>query len=204
MEGTPVNRKNLGVAGGLNSGTLRCMLSCIAVLFILRSSLAVEAAPTVRAPPAVRVSMEVDDVLSVLDDRYVVILRTHEKPLRYLPIWVGEMDAVVIRMRLDQKTPPRPLTLNLLESVLTASHIQVNEININAPVGGAYLGRISLEQSGHKWQVDARPSDAIGLAVGQHVPILVSSEVLEAGAFGAKQDPHTLAPPSSNGHEETL
>ena len=136
--------------------------------------------------------MDVEDVLSAGEGQYVVILRTQGKPLRYLPIWVGEMEAVAIRMRLDRQDPPRPLTLNLLEQVMQEAKIKIVGIAIDDFKGGVFLGKIRLKQNNRSWEMEARPSDAIGLAVGRHAPILVTREILD----GAAVDPRTLAGPS--------
>ncbi len=102
--------------------------------------------------------------------------------MRYLPIWIGEIEALNIRLRLQRQTPPRPLTLNLLESVITSSKIEVTEIAIDDLQGGVFLGTIGLRQNGRNWRIDARPSDAIGLAVGNGAPIWVSQKVIRDAA----------------------
>lgn len=138
--------------------------------------------------------MDVQDVLSAGEGQFVVILRTQVKPLRYLPIWVGEMEAVAIRMRLDRQDPPRPFTLNLLEDVLKAANIKITEIAIDDYKGGVYLGKIRLKQNKKSWEMDARPSDAIGLAMGKHAPILVARDILD----GASIDPRVFTTPDDD------
>ena len=130
----------------------------------------------------------VEKVLGLGDGQYVVVLRTQGKPSRYLPIWVGEMEAVAIRMRLDRQQPPRPLTLNLLESVLRAANIKVTEVAINDFQGGVFLATLRCKQNHKTWDIEARPSDAIGLAVGRGAPIWVSRDIID----GAALDPKTL------------
>ncbi|HET6346693.1 MAG TPA: bifunctional nuclease family protein [Myxococcota bacterium] len=140
------------------------------------------------SPPKKRLEerMDVGEVFSAGDGQYVVILRTHAKPAKYLPIWIGETEAVTIRMRLDRQVPPRPLTLDLLETVLKAGSIKVTEVAIDDYKGGVFLGRVRLKQGARAWDVEARPSDAIGLAMGRHVPILVSRDILEGAGLDAK------------------
>ncbi|MBI3180370.1 MAG: bifunctional nuclease family protein [Deltaproteobacteria bacterium] len=143
------------------------------------------AAPAARgAEPrkAERERADVEDVLATPDGQFVVILKTRDAPQRFLPIWIGENEAMAIRWRLDRYTPPRPLTLNLLETMMQTSNIKLVEINIDSLKGGVFLGRLHLRQSGRNWDVDARPSDAIGLALGRNAAIWVSRQVIdEAG-----------------------
>lgn len=159
----------------------------------------IEAKP--KASPE-REQVEVAGVLDTEGGQFVVVLRTRQEPHRYLPIWIGEVEALNIRLRMQGQEPPRPLTLNLLENVLASGNIQVTEIAIDDVRGGVFLGRVVLKQSGRTWQVDARPSDAIGLAVGQKVPIWVSRDVIE----NAGVDPSTLEEPpkAAVDYSETL
>lgn len=133
-------------------------------------------------PKPERERVDVAGVLAAGDGQYVVVLRTQGDPTRYLPIWIGEIEALNIRLRLQRQTPPRPLTLNLLESVMSSSNIEITEIAIDDLKGGVFLGTIALKQDSRSWRIDARPSDAIGLAVGHGAPIWVSSKVIQDAA----------------------
>ena len=84
------------------------------------------------AKSAKREQVRVAGVITA-EDQYVVVLRTQKRPFRYLPIWIGESEAMAIQLRLDNNTPPRPLTLNLLESILKASKIKVVRIDCLLP-----------------------------------------------------------------------
>jgi uncharacterized protein len=146
------------------------------------------AAPSVCAARSpVRERVAVEDVFPTPDGQFVVLLKTETLPPRYLPIWVGETEALNIRLRLDRKTPPRPLTLNLLEAVLESGRIKVLDIAIDDVKGGVFLGTVRLRQQGRTFVVDARPSDAIGLALGRGVPIFVSHRVIENAAIDGAQ-----------------
>lgn len=179
-------------------------------------SAAAQASPTSKAKHADE-RMDVQDVLSAGEGQYVVVLRTQTKPFRYLPIWVGENEAVAIRMRLDRQDPPRPFTLNLLEDILKAASIRVTEIAIDDYRGGVFLGKIRLRQNKKSWEIDARPSDAIGLAMGRHVPILVTRDIIDGAGLDAKalteqappDEPHKSTPgpaatPTTTSYDESL
>jgi hypothetical protein len=103
---------------------------------------------------------------------------------RYLPIWIGPFEADAIAMAIQGHEPQRPLTHDLLKSTIgdmggTVSHILVNDIHDNT-----FFARIVIEHYGRNIEVDARPSDAIALAVRTDVPIYVETHVLDqAGVF---------------------
>ncbi len=157
----------------------------------------------------------VEDILATPEGSFVVILKTKSEPYRFVPIWIGENEAMAIRMRLDRRKPPRPLTLNLLESVLSTGNIKVVEVKVDALKGGVFLGKLRLKQSGRSWELDARPSDAIGLAVGSDAAIWVAQQVLDDASFGAEDldvnkkgkkppEPKPEPKPETTDLEETL
>jgi uncharacterized protein len=156
--------------------------------------------------------VEVEDVFALSSGQFVVVLRTFVAPHRYLPVWIGEAEALAIRLRLDRQTPPRPLTLNLLEQIMDSSNVELIEIAIDDVRGGVFLGKLKLRQNTRAFNVDARPSDAIGLALGRNAPIWVAKTVLQDSAFdpndfkpkgpGADETPGAAGTPSSYG--ETL
>ncbi len=159
---------------------------------LLASPQSYAAAKKAKDDPAARKGFErvvVDEVFGTPDGIFVVVLRTRSRPYTYLPIQLGELEAIAIRLRLENQVPPRPLTLNLLESVLAAGKIKVEEISIDGWSGdGVFVGRIRLSQNGRSWDLDARPSDAIGLAAGRDVPIYVSRRVLDEAGFDLEGD----------------
>ncbi len=155
---------------------------------------------------------DVEDVLATPDGQFVVILKTRDAPRRYLPIWIGEAEAMAIRWRLDRYTPPRPLTLNLLEAMMQTSNIKLVEIHIDSLKGGVFLGRLRLRQAGRNWDIDARPSDAIGLALGRNAAIWVSRQVIEEAGVDTREligrdkaapEPD-LPRPGASSYEESL
>jgi uncharacterized protein len=172
------------------------------------------ATATAAAPKKERERLDVEDVIATSEGQFVVILKTQGKPIRLLPIWIGETEAFAIRMRLTRTDPPRPLTLNLLESVLSTANIKLMEVSIDALKGDVYLGTLRLKQNGRVWEVDARPSDAIGLALGRNAAIWVSKDVLNRASINESDLKSPKAPsrperptretPKSSSYEETL
>jgi hypothetical protein len=156
------------------------------------------AAPSAAKGAAKHERMTVHDVLVMPDGQHAVVLRSTGEPARLLPIWIGETEAMAIRMRLDRSKPPRPLTLHLLESVLQSAGIRLLEVKVDGLRNGVFLGKLRLRQGTRTWEVDARPSDAIGLAVAQDVAIWVAREVIdEAGLSGDALPPADRAAPNA-------
>lgn len=130
--------------------------------------------------------VKVDEVFTTAAGQHVVVLKTFAAPSRYLPIWIAEREALAIRIRLERQIPPRPLTLHLMESILKSSDSKLQSVSIDEVHGNLFLGQIRLRQNNRTWTLDARPSDAIGLALGQGSPIWVAKTVLDQAAFEAK------------------
>ena len=101
---------------------------------------------------------------------------------RILPIWIGPWEASAIAMRLQGVTPERPLTHDLLGSVITELGGRVERIVIVSLADETFHARLEIATSGARHDVDARPSDAIALAVRLEVPIFASPAVLDSAA----------------------
>jgi bifunctional DNase/RNase len=101
---------------------------------------------------------------------------------RIVPIYIGPNEALAIRLRLARRSPPRPLTQDLLESVIQALGAKVTEVRIEDLRENTYIGRVYLAQGTKKMDLDARSSDAIALALGTHAPIYCSRHVVERAA----------------------
>ncbi len=137
-------------------------------------------APRPPAPPRGFVTMTVLGVLPV-GGAHAVLLVDGPKQV-VLPIVVGETEALSIELRLHHKRFTRPLTHDLLDQVVTDLGAKVLEVRVSGVGGGAFVGSLLLTQAHRVLTLDARPSDAIALAVGDGAPIYVAREVLdEAG-----------------------
>jgi bifunctional DNase/RNase len=127
------------------------------------------------------VEMTVQDVSSPEGQSPVVTLSPKGDD-RIVPIYIGPNEALAIRLRLSRRAPPRPLTHDLLESVIQGLGGKVTEVRIEDLRENTYIGRIFLVQGTKKLDLDARSSDAIALALGTHAPIYCSRHVLEKAA----------------------
>ena len=112
----------------------------------------------------------------------IVLLREHDAPHRVLPIFVGGPEAAAIALSLSGQTPPRPLTHELMASIVEQLDARVDSVEVTELLDGAFLAHLTLSgPTGHQ-QLDSRPSDAIALAIRLGAPMFVSEAVLdEAG-----------------------
>lgn len=109
----------------------------------------------------------------------IVLLR--ERPGdRYLPIWVGAVEATAIAYAQQGVVPPRPLTHDLMRDVLEALGVQVAEVRITALEEGVFYALLVFTNG---VEVSARPSDAIALALRVDAPIKADEEVLAAAGI---------------------
>ena len=130
------------------------------------------------------VEMVVESVrVHMLSSRHVVILKEAERD-RYLPIWIGPWEASAIAMKLQGLTPERPLTHDLFATTLDALGARVDRVIISDLADETFHARILLERDGRTVEVDARPSDALALAVRVGVRIFASDAVLDQAALG--------------------
>ena len=114
----------------------------------------------------------------------LVVLREHDSPNRLLPIFIGALEAASIASAVSGEAPPRPLTHDLMASMLQTLHAQVDAVEVTELRDGAFFARLTVRADDIEHQLDSRPSDAIALALRLGVPLLASDEVLdEAGAL---------------------
>ncbi len=129
------------------------------------------------------IEMVVESVrVHMLSSQHVVILKDNERD-RYLPIWIGPAEANAIAMRLQGLSAERPLTHDLLVSVVATLHSTISRIVVTHVNEGTFHARLYLENAdGEEAEVDSRTSDAIAVAVRTGSPIYVDERVLdEAG-----------------------
>ncbi len=112
---------------------------------------------------------------------YALILNETDGSRR-LPIIIGTFEAQAIALELERIKPPRPMTHDLLRSVIQGFGSYVKSVLISELRDGTFFAQISLDADGNELELDARPSDAIALAIRFDSPIFVSASVLdEAG-----------------------
>lgn len=156
------------------------------------------------------IRVHVDSIrVSLLTQHRVVILREADSR-RHLPIWIDPFVADAIAMAIQGHEPQRPMTHDLLKSTIGELGGSINYILVSDIKEQTFYARIVINQRGQTVEIDARPSDAIALAVRTEVPIYVESNVLEeAGVFfdeddqPVEQEPTSLSPRRAD-PEETV
>jgi uncharacterized protein len=119
--------------------------------------------------------------VNLMSQHRVVVLR-EEEGNRYLPIWIGPFEADSITIELQGVPMARPLTHDLLKSILDELHAEVAHVVVSDLLDDTFYARIVLDVDGLQKEIDSRPSDAIALAVRTKVPIYVAHHVMdEAG-----------------------
>ncbi len=108
----------------------------------------------------------------------IVILKENEGN-KALPIWIGVLEASAIAAELGNVKPPRPMTHDLLKNILSNLNVTVEKIEVNDLKDNTFYATIHLVAGGENLAIDARPSDAMALALRTESPIYVSEEVIK-------------------------
>src|SRR5881409_2454416 len=112
----------------------------------------------------------------------IVLLKTVESN-KFLPIWIGHPEAAAILMKLQGAAPPRPLTHDLLATVLGQLEARVAKITVTELRENTFYAVITVVQDGTEIEIDSRPSDAIALAVRAEAPIFAADDVVNESAI---------------------
>ncbi len=134
------------------------------------------------------VRVEVDSIrVNLMSQDRVVVLREVDSE-RYLPIWIGTFEAEAIRIELSGAPVPRPLTHDLLKSVIIQMGGEVEHIVVNELRNDVYYATIRIKMGDKILDIDSRPSDSIALAVRLKVPIYVADSVMERAAIRPEEE----------------
>jgi hypothetical protein len=109
--------------------------------------------------------------------QYVVILEDLEKT-HMVPIWIGPSEGSAIAMEMQGEKFPRPLTHDLMATIIKGLNAQVDKIVVSDLKDASYYANILLRRGQEVISIDARPSDSLALAVRVHCPIFVDEKVL--------------------------
>ena len=120
----------------------------------------------------------------------IVLLKETEGE-RYLPIWIGAVEATAIAFALQGIETPRPMTHDLMRDILQQTDTEVERIVINDLVDQTFFAVIRMSADGKTTEVSSRPSDAIALAVRIDAPLFASEEVLEQAGIELRDEEET-------------
>ena len=96
-----------------------------------------------------------------------------------LPIWVGVYEANAIALEIEKISTPRPMTHDLIKTIVTGLDVTVQKVVVNELRDDTFYALIWMEKNGESVSVDARPSDALALALRLDCPIFVDDQVLK-------------------------
>lgn len=149
------------------------------------------------------IEMTVDSIrVSLMNYQRVVILK-EKTAERYLPIWIGPSEADAIAVKLQGVSVPRPLTHDLLISVIDALGATINSIVVSDLKNDTFYAKILLSVDGEQMEVDSRPSDALALAVRADAPIFAEEAILDkAGILLDRETGKPVASPDGLGAKD--
>ncbi len=135
------------------------------------------------------IEMELVGVRVELPANQPIVLLKEREGTRYLPIWIGAVEATAIAFALQGVETPRPLTHDLFVDVLGELSVELVAVHVTALRDGTFYAELKLLRDGEPHTVSARPSDAIALAsrLGE-VPILSAEEVIEEAGLEIEED----------------
>jgi bifunctional DNase/RNase len=120
--------------------------------------------------------------VSLTNQQRIVILKA-TKDEHYLPIWVGPFEAEAITIALQEVEVARPQTHDLLNKIFQLLKANLQKVIISSLKDDVFFATIVAEENGNLLEIDARPSDAIALALRAHIPILVDTKVMDEAAI---------------------
>lgn len=140
------------------------------------------------------VEVMIDSIrVSLMSQQRIVILRERNAD-RYLAIWIGVYEAESITIALQEVEVARPLTHDLLKNIFNHLNARILRVEVVALRDDTFFGNIVVEVDGHTLDIDARPSDALAVAVRAHVPILVARSVMDSAGITPEEDLQEEAP----------
>jgi uncharacterized protein len=134
------------------------------------------------------IEMKVAGIALDAVSRSPIILLKDASDRRALPIYIGQDQAKAIINALEKQAPPRPFTHDLIVNLLESCRVTIDRILINALQDNTFYAVIVIEQDGVFKEIDARPSDAIALAVRSKAPIWVMEEVIADASIPVDRD----------------
>ena len=123
---------------------------------------------------------------------------------RLLPIAIGEFEAAAIQMQLDQVEPERPISYDLITSIVDNLDVTVQQIVIHSVRDQIYYAQVAIERGELLENIDSRPSDAVALALRTGSPIFVSLDLLETAGWKASDADVEVAISQFAAHDEQL
>jgi bifunctional DNase/RNase len=125
------------------------------------------------------IEVTIDSIRVSLMSQHRIVVLKEEEGNRHLPIWIGPFEADAITLQLQGVDAPRPLTHDLLKTVIETLGAEVVHILISGLEKNTYFARIVLDVDGDTVEIDSRPSDALALSVRVNAPVFIADEVMD-------------------------
>ena len=145
------------------------------------------------------IAYKVDRVLDETNtDTKILVLSRQDGQSDTFPIWIGTAEGHAIKLALDTTLTPRPMSHDLIKSIAEHLNVHVRRIVIGDVKNSTYYATVYLENNGVERTVDARPSDAISLALRTNAPLYITEDVLarrntaNLDLWLAKQDKNSM------------
>jgi bifunctional DNase/RNase len=151
--------------------------------------------------PAPFLEMFVAGVVPSADGNTLVLVNPDEQVL--LPLGIGLTEALSIHGRLEKRTFDRPMTHDLLDHIVKELGGEIVRVEIDDVKDDVFVGTVFIKTQGKVMQFDARPSDAVALALGSRVPIYVARPVVDRAAIhpgDLDNSPPTASTPATPAH----
>jgi bifunctional DNase/RNase len=136
----------------------------------------------------VDVPMDITGVRMELPSNTPIILLREQGGERFLPIWIGPVEAMAISAAIDGVAPPRPQTHDLLTSVIDGLGAAVSRVVVTELRDNVFFADLVLEIGGREVVVSARPSDAVALAVRTGSPVFARTDVLDEAGIEIREE----------------
>ena len=113
---------------------------------------------------------------------FVVILKDNDEK-KWLPIWIGPYEAKMISIALENTVPNRPFSPDLIKNIIKVAGLQIERVVISDIKNNTYYATLWLKKGEEQLLVDARPSDAIAIALRLGVSIFISNDVMRKASI---------------------
>ena len=134
------------------------------------------------------IEMKVAGIALDAVSRSPIILLKDASDRRALPIYISQEQAKAIINALEKQTPPRPFTHDLIVNIFDSCDIKVDRITIDSLQDNTFYASIVIDHNGQLKEIDARPSDAIAVAIRTKAPIWVIEEVIADASIPVDRD----------------
>lgn len=134
------------------------------------------------------IEMNVAGIALDATTRVPIVLLKDSTERRALPIWIGQNEARAILSVLENQSSPRPMTHDLLGNCLVTLGVSLERVIIHSLEDNTFFAVLTLKQGETTQRVDARPSDAIALALRLNAPIWVMEEVVADASIPVDQE----------------